>query len=161
MGTAGKTGATVNYTVSAVDDCDPNPTVVCNPPSGTFFHEGTTPVNCTARDKCGNGSECSFTVRVIIDTTPPRLTCPSNIVVNCDGTNATRVAYTVTAVDDCDADALALVAQRVQLFQAAVAKDVAGTVAGLRRGPGHERRPGQADDGNLRQLGKSDGSLRR
>jgi hypothetical protein len=95
-------GAVVNYTVSAVDECDPDASVTCNPPSGNFFPAGTTVVNCTARDKSGNISQCEFTVTVNVDTTPPRMTCSTNILVNCDGANSPKVKYTVTAVDDCD-----------------------------------------------------------
>jgi len=54
----------VTYSVTAVDDCDPNPTIVCNPPSGSAFPLGTNTVNCSATDKCGNKSACSFTVTV-------------------------------------------------------------------------------------------------
>jgi hypothetical protein len=60
----------IHYTVGVHDDADPAPTVVCEPPSGTCFPLGTTPVICRAVDKCGNESKCSFTVSVLPDRTP-------------------------------------------------------------------------------------------
>ena len=57
-------GAVVTYTVTATDNCDPNPTIVCNPPSGGTFPKGTTTVDCTATDSCGKSAQCSFTVTV-------------------------------------------------------------------------------------------------
>lgn len=54
----------VNFTVTATDDCTPNPQVVCTPPSGSSFRPGTTPVTCTAQDACGNRSVCTFNVTV-------------------------------------------------------------------------------------------------
>ncbi len=60
---AGTNGA-VNYTVTATDDCDPTPVIVCDPPSGSVFPPGDTTVNCTAKDAAGNISTCSFVVTV-------------------------------------------------------------------------------------------------
>jgi hypothetical protein len=57
-------GAVVSFTVTATDNCDLTPTVVCSPASGSFFPIGTTTVNCTATDDCGNTDSCSFTVTV-------------------------------------------------------------------------------------------------
>jgi len=57
-------GAVVSYTVSAKDDVDPRPTVVCTPPSGAVFAIGTTTVSCTAADASGNAATASFTVHV-------------------------------------------------------------------------------------------------
>jgi len=54
----------VSFTVSAHDNCDAQPTVICNPPSGSLFPIGTTTVTCTATDAAGNTSACSFTVTV-------------------------------------------------------------------------------------------------
>src|SRR6185369_5846682 len=48
-------------------------TVVCNPPSGSFFPVGSTTVTCTTTA----GPSCSFTVTVQ-DTQPPIITCPPN-----------------------------------------------------------------------------------
>jgi hypothetical protein len=55
----------VTWRAKAEDDCDPRPSVACNPPSGSFFGLGTTTVTCTATDRCGNSASCQFTVTVL------------------------------------------------------------------------------------------------
>jgi uncharacterized delta-60 repeat protein len=57
-------GATVAFVVTASDNMDPNPVVICTPPSGSTFPIGTTTVTCTATDAAGNTSSGSFTVDV-------------------------------------------------------------------------------------------------
>ena len=61
-----KSGARVNYSVTAVDNIDPKPTVKCKPPSGSQFPIGKTPVTCTATDASGNASQGTFIVKVIV-----------------------------------------------------------------------------------------------
>jgi Tol biopolymer transport system component len=58
------TSKVINFTVSATDNCDPNPTVTAVPPSGSAFPVGTTIVNVTATDASGNTATGSFTVTV-------------------------------------------------------------------------------------------------
>ena len=58
------TGKIVNFTVSATDNCDANPTVTAVPASGSTFPVGTTTVNVTATDASGNTATGSFTVTV-------------------------------------------------------------------------------------------------
>jgi hypothetical protein len=53
-------GEVVTFTVTATDDLDPSPGVVCTPPSGSAFPPGTTVVTCTATDASGNESTCQF-----------------------------------------------------------------------------------------------------
>lgn len=60
----GPRGAFVTYSASATDLVDPAPTVVCTPPSGSFFPRGTTVVLCSATDASGNQSSCTFEVVV-------------------------------------------------------------------------------------------------
>lgn len=57
-------GAVVSYTVSARDDVDPSPVIVCAPTSGATFPIGDTTVRCTARDETGNTASGSFAVHV-------------------------------------------------------------------------------------------------
>ena len=57
-------GEIVRFTVTASDDRDPAPSVVCNPPSGSFFVQGTTIVHCTATDSAGNVASAEFPVVV-------------------------------------------------------------------------------------------------
>jgi len=60
-------GEVVRFTVTAADDQDPSPTVLCTPPSGSVFPRGTTRVHCTASDASGNQATCSFSVSVEAD----------------------------------------------------------------------------------------------
>ena len=60
-------GRSVSFVVEADDECDPSPRLVCNPPSGSTFPEGITPVTCTATDDSGNTRTCSFNVRISSD----------------------------------------------------------------------------------------------
>jgi hypothetical protein len=56
----GPPGEFVSFVVTAADACDPAPSVVCVPPSGSFFPRGTTLVTCTATDASGNDSTRMF-----------------------------------------------------------------------------------------------------
>jgi hypothetical protein len=59
------TQAVVNFTAPiATDNCDPTPTVICSPASGSIFPLGTTVVTCTATDDCGNSSVSTFNVTI-------------------------------------------------------------------------------------------------
>jgi hypothetical protein len=58
-------GEAVVFSVTASDCRDPSPSVVCVPPSGSFFPRGTTFVTCTATDASGNQSTCEFPVTVV------------------------------------------------------------------------------------------------
>ena len=57
-------GEVVSFIVTAADDFDPSPSVVCVPPSGSTFMPGTTLVLCTATDEAGNHIACQFPVTV-------------------------------------------------------------------------------------------------
>ncbi len=57
-------GGVVEFTVTATDETDPAPSVVCLPASGSFFPRGTTNVICTATDAAGNQASCVFPVTV-------------------------------------------------------------------------------------------------
>jgi len=65
VATSSSAGAIVNYSVTATDDLDTSPTIVCNPPSGSLFPVGTTTVVCAATDDAGNTSRCTFQVTVL------------------------------------------------------------------------------------------------
>jgi len=60
----GAPGEVVTFEVTATDDLDPAPTIVCVPPSGGTFPPGLTIVQCKATDASGNSAECSFPVVV-------------------------------------------------------------------------------------------------
>ncbi len=94
-------GAPVNYTVTATDAVDPNPTLSCSPVSGGTFVLGTTNVNCSAQDATGNHSSASFTVTVV-DTTPPVLNLPAPISMPATSPSGAAVTFTATATDAID-----------------------------------------------------------
>jgi hypothetical protein len=57
-------GEAVTYEVTVTDDGDPNPTLSCDPTSGSTFPIGTTIVECTATDSSGHSANASFYVVV-------------------------------------------------------------------------------------------------
>src|SRR5207245_113487 len=71
-------------------------------PSGSAFPTGTTQIEYTATDACGNTSTCNFTVTVV-DNTPPVMACPADVLkANDAGGCDAVVSYTVpTASDNC------------------------------------------------------------
>jgi hypothetical protein len=99
---SGPDGLEVSFDVAVSDSCDSAPLLVCTPASGSVFPVGTTTVTCTATDADGNSSECSFNVTVVADTTPPVITCPVDVTLECTGDGHATYAFTVTATDDCD-----------------------------------------------------------
>jgi hypothetical protein len=93
-------GATVTYTVSAVEqDGDPVP-VSCEPPSGSIFPLGTRTVTCTATAEGDTATE-RFTVSVV-DRTPPALTVPANKSLRTRSQNGIPVLFSATALDTVD-----------------------------------------------------------
>ena len=55
-------GAVVTFSVTVLDNVDPNPTITCSPASGSTFPIRTTHVTCTATDASGNSSIAGFDV---------------------------------------------------------------------------------------------------
>ena len=72
------------YSVTATDAVDGVTTVSCTPSAPQTFAVGTTPVSCTTHDSHGNVGNLSFSVAVV-DTTPPVVTCPSDITIAANG----------------------------------------------------------------------------
>jgi len=113
----GPSGASVSFTVSAVDLYDPSPASVCTRDvdgspitSPGAFPVGTTSVTCTGTDSSGNAASAPFSVTVV-DTTAPAITVPGDItgaeatgpdgaIVEFDGT----ATFDVTATDTVDTD---------------------------------------------------------
>ena len=67
--------------IYAVGDCATNAILTCSPPSGSLLPLGVTTVTCTALDPCGATSHCAFQVTVALNTAPPVLTPPTNMLV--------------------------------------------------------------------------------
>ena len=92
------TGVVVNYAVTVSGGCPPI-TTNCVPLSGSVFPMGTTTVNCSATDSCGQSTNCSFTVTVS-SPLPLSITCPGNITANGCSTGVV-VNYAVTVSGGC------------------------------------------------------------
>ena len=74
----------------------PAPVVSYQPPSGTLFNLGTTPVTVSATNTCGT-TTCSFDVNVT-PAPPPTVTCPGDISAFPSGTQCSAVvSYVVSA----------------------------------------------------------------
>ena len=98
---AGMCGATVNYDVTATDNCDPNPNVVMTPLSGSFLPIGVSEVVAIATDASGNTETCVFKVTVH-DIEKPSVTCPADVVQDNDPDQCGAiVTFTVDATDNC------------------------------------------------------------
>ena len=100
----GSSGAAVNFAseVSATDLVDGPVAVSCTPASGsTFPLDVTTTVNCSAKDSHDNTATGSFKVTVV-DTTPPKLTLPADIIANATGNSQAVVNYSASAYDLVD-----------------------------------------------------------
>lgn len=91
----GPSGATVNYTATAVGG-----PISCAPASGSVFPLGTTAVQCSATNSAGTTTG-SFNVSVV-DTTPPTVTVPADIIREATGPSGAAVTFTATATDIVD-----------------------------------------------------------
>ena len=81
-------------------------TDICDPAVDITFEDVTVNASCpvivertyTATDDCGNTATCLQTI-TIDDTTPPTITCPSDVSFECDAVGDFGMA---TATDNCD-----------------------------------------------------------
>jgi hypothetical protein len=97
---AGQCGAIVSFAIDATDNCS-GVTVSANPPSGTFFGIGSTPVMVIAVDASGNSDTCYSSVTVN-DTEPPLAQCPGDFDVGVDQEECTAIiSFAVDATDNC------------------------------------------------------------
>jgi hypothetical protein len=56
----------------------------------------------TATDECGNSATCKQIIEVV-DDSPPAITCPADITLDCNQETDTTVTGSATATDDCQA----------------------------------------------------------
>jgi hypothetical protein len=104
---AGPNGAAVSYSLSAKDNVDPAPRIVCDRASGSTFPLGTTTVSCTATDSSGNTSPpARFTVSVV-DTTKPILSLPPSQLAETSAQGGAQVTFAVSASDSVDGPVVA------------------------------------------------------
>ncbi|WP_426754664.1 kelch repeat-containing protein [Myxococcus sp. Y35] len=74
-------------------------TLTYSPPEGSTLPLGTTTVTATAEDASGARATCTFLVEVR-DTTPPELTCPSDIRVTSDDESGATVTFELPEATD-------------------------------------------------------------
>jgi hypothetical protein len=80
-------------------DPDGDPLTITQSPAGPYS-KGTTTVLLTVKDPRGATAQCTATVTVV-DTTPPSITCPGNVVQNTDpGLCSAVVTYSNPVVSD-------------------------------------------------------------
>ncbi|MEW5700875.1 MAG: VWA domain-containing protein [Candidatus Zixiibacteriota bacterium] len=78
---------------TAEDNCDNEPRIELvsvqagGLPCRVFYHLGYQAV-----DKCGNWSDTCWQTAIIVDSTPPELTCPPDTVISCDEIPETKLA---------------------------------------------------------------------
>ncbi|HKR06247.1 MAG TPA: T9SS type A sorting domain-containing protein [Bacteroidia bacterium] len=90
--------------VTASDNCAGNVTV-------EFLSDGTPTTNSAcvetrirtyrATDACGNTNTCTQSISRTVDTTPPVITCPADVTLNCNASTAPGNTGTATATDNC------------------------------------------------------------
>jgi len=97
----GPSGAAVSFTASASDLVSGSVPITCSPASGSTFALGATTVNCSATDAHGNTAQGSFKITVV-DTTPPALNLPADIVTTAPGNSQKIVTYSASATDVVD-----------------------------------------------------------
>jgi hypothetical protein len=95
----------VSYNASVLDPCcATGATLSFNPPETYCFPLGSTTVNVSASDQCGNGAVSSFTVTVLQasgcgPTNCISIYCSNIVVYTCS--NCVTVPYNAFAVDSC------------------------------------------------------------
>lgn len=95
-------GAAVTYASPATHDAfDGDGVATCIPASGSTFALGATTVTCSATDRAGNTATSSFRV-MVVDTTPPALALPSDIMVAATSPSGAVVNYATSARDIVD-----------------------------------------------------------
>jgi hypothetical protein len=92
------TGAIVTYDPGAADNVGVT-SVVCSPPSGSFFPVGSTPVTCTASDAAGNVSTVTFNV-IVKDVTAPIVAKPLDVIAEATGPTGAAVAFALPTATD-------------------------------------------------------------
>jgi hypothetical protein len=91
-------GGYAKYEVIAVGGEDPNPTVSCDIPSGSYFKMGLTTVNCVAQNIYNESARGSFQVHMF-DHVAPKLTLPAPIQVRATSREGAIVDFKPSASD--------------------------------------------------------------
>ncbi|NMO14174.1 HYR domain-containing protein [Pyxidicoccus fallax] len=95
----GPEGASVEMPAITASDSVSTAAVSFSPASGSIFPLGSTRVSVTATDGAGLSSRCELPV-VVVDSTPPTVTCPDDVTLTADGASGNVVRLPeVTASD--------------------------------------------------------------
>ena len=88
---------------TAIDNCDPDPEITHadSEIAGSCDQEKTIIRTWTVTDNCGNQAVCVQMIHVV-DTTPPKITCPTNVTIICDESSDPANTGSATATDNCD-----------------------------------------------------------
>jgi uncharacterized repeat protein (TIGR03803 family) len=81
-------------------DLDGDPITVVQSPAGPY-PLGTNRVTLTVTDSFGDSNSCTASV-IVLDTTPPSITCPSDITLEFTSDAGAPAIFTARATDDCD-----------------------------------------------------------
>jgi hypothetical protein len=96
-------GAIIQYEVSAYGGSDPDPTVTCDPPSGSQFPLGPSEIHCRADNRFGEHAEATLSV-FVYDGFSPLLKLPDDITVEAESADGAVVAFEVSAHDAIDGE---------------------------------------------------------
>ena len=88
---------------TASDRCDTDPSIeyLDEETAGSCLGELLIDRRWTATDACGHSSVCTQVITVI-DSTPPVISCPWDMTVECDESTAPSAMGSATAIDSCD-----------------------------------------------------------
>ncbi len=127
----GQCSATVNFSVTAADNC-PGVTVVSSPASGSVFPTGTTTVTSTATDAAGNTATCSFTVTVTNPAPVVTITAPPAGAVFAVGSTVTFSGTFTDNAGDVHTAQWSFASGAQTVTQAGTVNEGAGTVTTTR-----------------------------
>ena len=97
-------GTSVSYPAAGIDRVDGIVPVICAPASESTFAVGVTRVECYTSDQHGNTASASFLVTVtLLDTAPPALTVPADLVVEATSAVGAIATFAAAATDRVDA----------------------------------------------------------
>jgi uncharacterized protein affecting Mg2+/Co2+ transport len=102
--TVGCTNGPVFYMGPTASDNCTNLTVSCTPTNGSFLAVGMYTVTCLATDGCGGNTNSCFFMLNVVDATPPAISCPTNVTVECGQSTDPSSIGTATATDNCDSN---------------------------------------------------------
>src|SRR5690606_17385573 len=97
----GDTSPTAQVSATATDNCDATRTIgpMDNIIPGQRPQSYTIQRTWTATDACNNGTNCVQTI--VVTNTPPAITCPIDVTIQCDASTLPANTGTATASDNC------------------------------------------------------------